>query len=41
MIILYELAWSHYCEKVRLALDYMQLPVALPTYLALPLVLLL
>lgn len=26
MIILYELAWSHYCEKVRLALDYMQLP---------------
>lgn len=26
MIILYELSWSHYCEKVRLALDYMQLP---------------
>jgi glutathione S-transferase len=26
MILLYELAWSHYCEKVRLALDYMQLP---------------
>ena len=26
MITLYELAWSHYCEKVRLSLDYMQLP---------------
>jgi glutathione S-transferase len=26
MITLYELHWSHYCEKVRLALDYMQLP---------------
>ncbi len=26
MITLYELTWSHYCEKVRLALDYMQLP---------------
>jgi glutathione S-transferase len=26
MITLYELSWSHYCEKVRLALDYMQLP---------------
>jgi glutathione S-transferase len=26
MIILYELSWSHYCEKVRLALDHMQLP---------------
>jgi glutathione S-transferase len=26
MIILYELSWSHYCEKVRLALDYMQIP---------------
>ncbi len=26
MITLYELHWSHYCEKIRLALDYMQLP---------------
>ena len=26
MITLYELTWSHYCEKVRLALDYMRLP---------------
>ena len=26
MIILYELRWSHYCEKVRLALGYMGLP---------------
>lgn len=26
MITLYELSWSHYCEKVRLALDHMQLP---------------
>jgi len=26
MITLYELSWSHYCEKVRLALDYMGLP---------------
>jgi glutathione S-transferase len=26
MIILYELSWSHYCEKVRLALDHMHLP---------------
>jgi glutathione S-transferase len=26
MIVLYELSWSHYCEKVRLALDHMQLP---------------
>lgn len=26
MITLYELHWSHYCEKVRLALNYMQLP---------------
>ncbi len=26
MIILYELSWSHYCEKVRLALDHMQIP---------------
>jgi len=26
MITLYELSWSHYCEKVRLALDYMRLP---------------
>lgn len=26
MITLYELRWSHYCEKVRLALDYMGLP---------------
>lgn len=25
MITLYELHWSHYCEKVRLALDYMRL----------------
>jgi glutathione S-transferase len=25
MITLYELHWSHYCEKIRLALDYMQL----------------
>ena len=26
MITLYELAWSHYCEKVRLALNYTGLP---------------
>ena len=26
MITLYELSWSHYCEKVRLALDHMGLP---------------
>ncbi len=26
MITLFELHWSHYCEKIRLALDYMQLP---------------
>ncbi len=26
MITLYELRWSHYCEKVRLALGYMGLP---------------
>ena len=26
MITLYELHWSHYCEKVRLALDYKGLP---------------
>jgi glutathione S-transferase len=26
MVTLYELSWSHYCEKVRLALDYMGLP---------------
>lgn len=26
MITVYELRWSHYCEKVRLALDYMGLP---------------
>jgi glutathione S-transferase len=26
MIILYELSWSHYCEKVRLALEHMRLP---------------
>jgi glutathione S-transferase len=26
MITLYELHWSHYCEKIRLALDYMRLP---------------
>lgn len=26
MITLYELHWSHYCEKVRLALNYMGLP---------------
>jgi glutathione S-transferase len=26
LITLYELHWSHYCEKIRLALDYMQLP---------------
>ncbi len=26
MITLYELRWSHYCEKIRLALNYMQLP---------------
>ncbi len=26
MITLYELHWSHYCEKIRLALGYMQLP---------------
>lgn len=26
MITLYELHWSHYCEKVRLALGYMGLP---------------
>jgi glutathione S-transferase len=25
MITLYELHWSHYCEKIRIALDYMQL----------------
>ncbi len=24
MITLYELHWSHYCEKIRIALDYMQ-----------------
>ncbi len=26
MITLFELHWSHYCEKIRLALDYMNLP---------------
>ena len=26
MIILYELRWSHYCEKIRLALGFMGLP---------------
>jgi glutathione S-transferase len=26
MITLYELRWSHYCEKIRLALGYMGLP---------------
>ena len=26
MITLYELQWSHYCEKIRLALNYMGLP---------------
>ena len=26
MITLYELHWSHYCEKIRLALNYMGLP---------------
>lgn len=26
MITLYELHWSHYCEKIRLALNYLQLP---------------
>jgi glutathione S-transferase len=26
MITLFELHWSHYCEKIRLALNYMQLP---------------
>jgi glutathione S-transferase len=26
MIILYELRWSHYCEKVRLALGYLGVP---------------
>lgn len=26
MITLYELHWSHYCEKIRLALSYMDLP---------------
>jgi glutathione S-transferase len=26
LITLYELTWSHYCEKVRLALNYMGLP---------------
>jgi glutathione S-transferase len=25
MITLYELHWSHYCEKIRIALDYMKL----------------
>jgi glutathione S-transferase len=29
MITLYELHWSHYCEKIRLALDYMQLTYTL------------
>jgi len=26
MITLYELHWSHFCEKIRLALNYMGLP---------------
>jgi glutathione S-transferase len=26
VIILYELYWSHYCEKIRWALDYKKLP---------------
>jgi hypothetical protein len=28
MITLFELHWSHYCEKIRLTVDYMGLPWA-------------